>query len=71
MKIKNITNGPKGVNTPGGPVEIGAGQVADLDLNDAELASSKRTGWFEFGHPKADAPEDEPEAKQPAAAKGK
>lgn len=54
--LKNITNGPKGVNAPGGLVLIEAGQTVEVELVEAELASALATGWFEEPkpHPKAD-----------------
>ncbi|MBX4870588.1 hypothetical protein HJA85_27075 [Rhizobium bangladeshense] len=48
MKVKNITNGPKGVNSVDGPVEIGPGETVDVEMSEAEVASSKRMKWFEF-----------------------
>jgi hypothetical protein len=48
MRVKNITNGPKGVNSVDGPVEIAAGQEVDVEMTDGEIASSKRMKWFEF-----------------------
>ncbi|MBX5063312.1 hypothetical protein [Rhizobium lentis] len=48
MKVKNITNGPKGVNSVDGPVEIGPGQEVNVEMSEAEVASSKRMKWFEF-----------------------
>ncbi|KKZ89059.1 hypothetical protein [Rhizobium phaseoli] len=58
MKVKNITNGPKGVNSVDGPVEIPAGETVEVEMTDAEVASSKRMKWFEFsGSASADAGE--------------
>jgi hypothetical protein len=49
MKVTNITKGPKGLNALSGPVEVQAGETVDVEMNDAEVASSTRTGWFQFG----------------------
>lgn len=57
--LKNITNGPKGVNAPGGLVLIEAGQTVEVELDDAELASSLATGWFEEAKAKPE-PKAEP-----------
>lgn len=58
--IKNISAGIRGVNAVGGLVEIGPGQTAtDVEMIDAELRSSARTGWFEIDG-STDAPEEGP-----------
>ncbi|MBX4889778.1 hypothetical protein [Rhizobium bangladeshense] len=59
MKVKNITNGPKGVNSVDGPVEIGPGQEVEVEMSDAEVASSKRMKWFEFSGSTASASADD------------
>lgn len=47
--ITNVSGGPKVINSPQGHI-LQAGQVAeDVELNEAELASAKATGYFEFG----------------------
>lgn len=49
MYIKNITQGPKSVNTPDGSVTLEAGEVRDnLNLSEGEAASASATGWFSF-----------------------
>lgn len=47
--VKNVSNGPRGINTPEGNVMLERGQVKNLDLTDAEKAMADKTGWFEFG----------------------
>lgn len=47
--FKNISTGIRGFNAVAGLVEIAPGQTAkDIDVTDAEVASSARTGWFEI-----------------------
>ncbi|TBF08715.1 hypothetical protein [Rhizobium ruizarguesonis] len=60
MKVKNITNGPKGVNSAEGPVEIGPGQEVDVEMSEAEVASSKRMKWFEFSGSASASDDDQP-----------
>ncbi|ESQ83249.1 hypothetical protein AEAC466_13435 [Asticcacaulis sp. AC466] len=49
MQITNIQKGARGLNTTTGAVLIGPGEsVAGIELNEAELAIAKATGWFEF-----------------------
>lgn len=59
MKITNVSEGPRGVNTTGGSVIIEKGATLDVTLDKAELKSAKNTGWFSFG----DQPEPEPETE--------
>lgn len=48
--IKNVTSGPKGVNTvDGGTVYLAPGEVRELDLSEGEVKSAKATEYFEFG----------------------
>lgn len=48
--IKNVTGGPKGVNTAdGSTVYLAPDEARELDLSEGELASAKATGHFEFG----------------------
>lgn len=48
MIFKNITDGPKVLNTVAGPVTIAADGVSeDVELSAGELKSAKATGWFE------------------------
>ncbi|PDT55042.1 MULTISPECIES: hypothetical protein [Sinorhizobium] len=49
MKVKNISPGPRGLNSKAGPVLVEPGQVVNVEMSDAELKVSKETGWFEFG----------------------
>lgn len=56
MKITNISQGPRGVNTTSGAVLIEPGQEVDVELNAAEAKIAKATGWFDIeGKPKAEA----------------
>jgi hypothetical protein len=55
--IKNISTGIRGFNAESGLVEIAPGQTAEgVEISDAELRSSARTGWFEI-----DGSTDEPD----------
>lgn len=47
MIIKNITDGPKVVNSLAGPVTIPAGAEATVELNEAEHTVAMLMGWFE------------------------
>ena len=49
MKITNISEGPRGLNTEAGPVLLEPKQTIEVDLSEAEYKVSKATGWFEFG----------------------
>lgn len=66
MKIKNISQGPRGVNAVAGPVLIEPGQTVDADLTEAEAGVSKATGWFEFSEAKAKAETSAPYKTTPA-----
>lgn len=58
--IKNISSGIRGFNAESGLVEIAPGQTAeDVEISDAELKSSGRTGWFEIDG-STDAPDTGP-----------
>lgn len=57
MQVKNTQQGPRGLNTEAGPVLVEPGQTVDVKLSTAELASARKSGWFEFGA-EADADED-------------
>lgn len=47
--IKNISTGIRGFNSVDGLVEIAPGQTAEgVEMVDAELRASSRTGWFEI-----------------------
>lgn len=48
MKITNTQAGPRGLNAKDGPVLVEPGQTVDVDMEVAELAVAKKTGWFEF-----------------------
>lgn len=58
--VRNTSGGYRGLNTVGGGyVELSPGQTVEgVDLSDAELASAKDAGYFEFGG-KATAPADD------------
>ncbi|WP_066281899.1 hypothetical protein [Blastomonas sp. CCH1-A6] len=47
MILKNITDGPKVVNSLSGPITIPAGAEKNVDLSDAEAAVATSIGWFE------------------------
>ena len=49
MQVKNTQQGPRGLNTVAGPVLVEAGQTVDVEISAAELASARKSGWFEFG----------------------
>lgn len=58
--IKNISSGIRGFNAESGLVEIAPGQTAEgVEISDAELKSSARTGWFEIDG-STDAPDTGP-----------
>lgn len=67
MKITNISQGPRGVNTVSGPVLIEPGQEVEVELSAAEAKVAKATGWFDMsGKAKAEPkvePSDALEAK--------
>lgn len=58
MKITNTQAGPRGLNTKEGPVLVEPGQTVDVEVDAAELAVAKNTGWFEFGAAAAKAASD-------------
>lgn len=51
MILKNVTGGPKVVNTLAGPVSIPGGSEAEVEISKEELASAKATDWFEEVEP--------------------
>lgn len=58
--IKNISTGIRGFNAESGLVEIAPGTTAEnVEISDAELRSSARTGWFEIDG-STEAPEEGP-----------
>lgn len=69
MKVTNVSQGPRGLNTKNGPVLLDPKQsIDDLDISEAELKVSKGTGWFEFDGEAVDAGEklDREELKKQA-----
>lgn len=73
MKVTNVSQGPRGLNTKNGPVLLDPKQsIDDLDISEAELKVSKGTGWFEFEGELADAGDklDRDELKKQAAELG-
>lgn len=71
MKITNIEKGPRGVNTPNGPVLIEPGQTVETELSPAEHKVAKATGWFEFeGKPKGEPKKAEGGQEQGSTANG-
>lgn len=58
--IKNISTGIRGFNSVDGLVELAPGQTAEgVEIADAELRASGRTGWFEIDG-STEAPEEGP-----------
>lgn len=49
MQVTNTQPGPRGLNTLAGNVLVDPGQTVDVELSAAELASARKSGWFEFG----------------------
>lgn len=48
MILKNVTDGPKVLNTLAGPVTVPAGgQSDDVEMAEAEQLSAIDIGWFE------------------------
>lgn len=47
MKLKNVTKGPKGVNTTTGTRIVAAGETADVVLSAEEKKVVQGTGWFQ------------------------
>lgn len=71
MKVTNISEGPRGLNTKNGPVLVEPGQtIDDIELVDAELKVAKATGWFDFSG-KVPSAEEPSEFKAPFLAKDK
>lgn len=61
MKLKNITDGPRGVNTADGPVLVDPGQTVEVNMDfetedekadkkrsAAELKILEKSGWWEI-----------------------
>lgn len=62
MKVKNISAGPRGLNTKSGQVILAPGEVRDdIELEAAEQKIAEGSEWFEFG---AKAKADEPKADE-------
>lgn len=49
MKVKNVSKGPRGINTKTGPVLLEPGEEVEVEISEEELKVSKSTEWFEFG----------------------
>ncbi len=49
MQVKNTQQGPRGLNTLAGPVLVEPGQTVEVEISKPELASARKSGWFEFG----------------------
>lgn len=48
MIFKNVTEGPKVLNTLAGPVSVPAGgQSDDVELSEGEAKAVEAMGWFE------------------------
>lgn len=67
MEVKNTQQGPRGLNTEAGPVLVEPGHVVDVEISKAELASARKSGWFEFGA-EADADNEGDEGEKPTLA---
>lgn len=52
MKIKNIAPGPRGLHAVSGAVILRPGETADVEMDPAEAAVSRSTGWFEMDEDK-------------------
>jgi hypothetical protein len=51
MKVTNISEGPRGLNTSAGAELLEPNETRDVEMSDAEHASSYRTGWFDMPKP--------------------
>lgn len=67
MQVKNTQQGPRGLNTEAGPVLVEPGQTVDVKLSQAENASARKSGWFEFGA-EAEADDEGDEGEKPTLA---
>jgi hypothetical protein len=67
MKVTNIDEGPRGLNTEDGPVLVEPGQSVDVKLSDAEAKIAKATGWFDFGRASTEAAEPKADDKKAQA----
>lgn len=47
MKIKNVDNGPRGINTEAGLMIIMPGETVEADVSEAELKIARESGWFD------------------------
>lgn len=49
MKVTNISDGPRGLNTKSGPVVLNPKESReDIELSEVEAKIAKGTGWFEM-----------------------
>lgn len=61
MRVKNISEGPRGVWSDNTVVMLMPGQTMDdLNVTAADLAVAKKTGWFEFNGSAAEPEDDDP-----------
>lgn len=67
MKITNIENGPRGLNTKDGPVLVEPGQTVDVELSKEEAEVARKTGWFDMGKGAKAAKESEDSKKDDGA----
>lgn len=65
--VKNTSPGPRGLNTPDGVVVLEKGETREVEMIDAEVAMSKRAGWFDFNASKDDK-QPQPQTINPATA---
>jgi hypothetical protein len=54
MKIRNVSRGPRGLNTVDGSVLLHPGQEVEAEMNEAEHQVAYGTGWFEMPAPEGE-----------------
>lgn len=52
IRVTNVSDGPRVINTIVGGRLVESGVTVPVELDDAELASAKASGWFTFGNEK-------------------
>lgn len=69
MKVKNVSTGPRGLNTKTGPVVLDKDEERDgIELTEAEAKIAKATGWFDIADSEPEGDKDEIEALRAEAA---
>ena len=48
VRITNTQSGPRGLHSMSGPMVLEPRQSAEVHISDAELRSSRATGWFDI-----------------------